>query len=70
MTSLVPPAANGETIVDKLKKVMLDVLKDPEQRASWAKQGVELMGSSPDSLATLLKADIAKWAKAVNAIKT
>lgn len=55
------------TVVDKLNATLGQVLSDADTRAQLQKNGLEPMPVSAEAYAKLLQAEIAKWAKVVNA---
>jgi len=63
--ALVAPAGTPAAVVGKINGEVLKVLHDADMRARFAQLGLDPVGSSPDQLAAVLKADIAKWAKVI-----
>lgn len=61
--ALYAPAGTAKVIVQRLNQEVLHALKDPEIIAMADKLGVTLVGSSPQQLADVQKADLAKWGK-------
>ena len=59
------PAATPKSIVATLNAAILDVLRMPEIVERFTGQGVELIGSTPQSAAAHLKADTARWSKVI-----
>jgi tripartite-type tricarboxylate transporter receptor subunit TctC len=49
----------------RLNAAILDVLRMPEIVERFTSQGVELIGSTPQSAAAHLKADTARWSKVI-----
>ena len=62
---MMAPAKTPKAIIDKLNAEIGKMLKSPEVRATWARQGAEPMLMTPDAFGKYLNADIAKWAKVV-----
>ncbi|MDB5810061.1 MAG: hypothetical protein JWN94_2183 [Betaproteobacteria bacterium] len=58
---LMVPAATPKTIVDRLYRETVAVLKMPEFREKMQAQGVDLVGSTPAEYADYLSANGAKW---------
>ena len=52
-------------IVQKLQRDSVTLLGQAELRARFAQLGLDTVGSSPEALATIVKSDIAKWAKVI-----
>lgn len=61
------PAGTPKDIVTKLHAEITRVLQTPETRERLAQSGLEVVTSSPEQLADLVKAEIAKWAKVFKA---
>ncbi|WP_374447719.1 Bug family tripartite tricarboxylate transporter substrate binding protein [Stella sp.] len=59
--AMVVPAATPQPIVDKLYAAIRKAVDDPELKAQFARQGVELRGSSPDELAALIDREEKVW---------
>ena len=59
------PAATPRRVVATLNAAILDVLRAPEIVERFTGQGVELVGSTPESAAAHLKADTARWSKVI-----
>ena len=62
-TGLFAPAATPRSVVDKLNREINTVLELDEIKTSLNRRGVVPDGTTPDELAALLKADLAKWPK-------
>lgn len=62
---LVAPSETPVTAIQKLNAAFNDALSSPAVRESLTKQGLPLMGGSPQDSAIHLKAEIEKWGKAV-----
>jgi tripartite-type tricarboxylate transporter receptor subunit TctC len=62
---LVAPAGTSKDIIAKLSAETGRILSIAELRDKTRSQGIELGGSSPEEFAAFLKADIAKWTKAI-----
>jgi tripartite-type tricarboxylate transporter receptor subunit TctC len=48
-------------IVDKLSSEINDILRLPEVRDRFKKDGVEMVGSTPEQLAAQMRADLPRW---------
>jgi len=62
---LVAPAGTPRAIIAKLNTETLRLLNLPDLREKTRSQGIELAGSTPEEFGAFLKADIAKWTKAI-----
>jgi tripartite-type tricarboxylate transporter receptor subunit TctC len=52
-------------VVARLNKETVDILKQPAVRETLAKQGVEIVTSTPDELGSLVAKEIERWGKVV-----
>jgi tripartite-type tricarboxylate transporter receptor subunit TctC len=60
------PKGTPQPIVQRLNAEIVKILKMPDVVAKLNGQlGMEIIGSSPDELATHMKAEIARWADLV-----
>jgi len=59
------PAKTPASIVERLNAEMVKALQNPQVQAQLAKQGTEVLGSSPAEYAAYLKSETARWAKVV-----
>jgi tripartite-type tricarboxylate transporter receptor subunit TctC len=66
--ALLAPAGTPAPVLDKVRREALKVLADPDLRARFAQLGLDTVGNSPDELAALIKADLAKWAKVIKEV--
>jgi tripartite-type tricarboxylate transporter receptor subunit TctC len=64
---ILAPAATPRPIIDKLSAEIAKILAMPDIKAKMDNQGVEPYTSTPDQLAALMKADLAKYAKVIKA---
>lgn len=62
---LFAPAGTPRDIVDRLAAESVAVLTTADNRESLAKQGAEVVTSSPDTFRTLVENDVAKWSKVI-----
>jgi tripartite-type tricarboxylate transporter receptor subunit TctC len=65
--AVLAPAKTPQPIIEQLHREIVKVLKLPDIRKSWLQQGVEPLGSTPEHLGALIKADIEKWSRVVKA---
>ena len=63
--ALVAPAGTPAPIVGKLHDEIVKLLSQAETRARLAQLGVDAVGGSPAELGSIIKSDIAKWAKVI-----
>ena len=61
------PAATPQEIVKKLNTELVKGLNRPELQGPFAKQGMEVIGNTPEQFATALKSEIMKWSKIAEA---
>lgn len=62
------PAATPANIIARLNAELIEILKAPEVQDTLARFGFEsAAGSSPAAFASLVKADLEKWAAVVKA---
>jgi tripartite-type tricarboxylate transporter receptor subunit TctC len=61
------PAATPREIVQRMQKEVQGALALADVKQVLTAEGAELVGSTPEALGAQLKADIAKWAKVVQA---
>ncbi len=57
------PAGTPKEVVARLHAEIAGALQSPDVREKLAQSGLEVVGSSPEQLAELVKTEIAKWAK-------
>jgi tripartite-type tricarboxylate transporter receptor subunit TctC len=62
---LLAPSGTPPAVVTKLHQDTMKVLAQPDVRASFTKLGLDMVGSTPGELATIIKSDIAKWMKVI-----
>jgi tripartite-type tricarboxylate transporter receptor subunit TctC len=63
--ALFAPAGTPADIIALLNREVNTVLLLPEVRDKLAEQGIETSGSTPEAVATLIRNEIAKWAKVI-----
>jgi len=64
---LAAPAGTPQPIIDKLYKVVSDVLKDPKIVKRLHDNGLEPVGSSPSQFAAQIQKDYMKWGEVIKA---
>ncbi len=64
---LLAPAGTPREIIARLHKEATAILRTPEVRERLARDSNEVVASSPEEFAALIKAEIVKWAKVVKA---
>jgi tripartite-type tricarboxylate transporter receptor subunit TctC len=62
---IMAPAGTPQAVVDKLNAEINQVLKRPDVKDAWGKQGAEPMIMTPAEFDTYLRGDIDKWAKVI-----
>jgi tripartite-type tricarboxylate transporter receptor subunit TctC len=62
---LMAPAGTPGAIVDRLAAESVAVLTTAETREGLAKQGAEVVTSTPDELKRIVERDIEKWARLI-----
>ncbi len=66
---LFAPAGTPPVIIERLNKEMVALGKNPEHRAQLEKQGQEAVYSTPEELASYVKAESAKWGRVIKTAK-
>lgn len=61
------PAGTPKEIVTRLNSEIVTIVRSPEVTKRFLSEGSEPIGSTPEEFARYIKAEIAKWAKAVEA---
>jgi tripartite-type tricarboxylate transporter receptor subunit TctC len=64
---LLAPAGTPRAIIDRLNGEIVKTLRDPRIAERLTAQGIELIPSTPAAFQSVLKADLAKWARVVKA---
>lgn len=59
------PAGTPAAVTRKLNEALVTVLRDPELRAGFAQEGVQIMDSTPQEMLSYLQRETALWAKVV-----
>jgi tripartite-type tricarboxylate transporter receptor subunit TctC len=63
----VAPAGTPKDVIARLHKEIVSILRTPETRERFAKDGAEVVASSPEEFDAYIRAEIVKWAKVVKA---
>ena len=64
---LMAPAGTPRTIIDQLHAALTKALNDPKVKDNLAKQGAEVVASTPEEYDQFNRAEIAKWIQVVTA---
>jgi len=59
------PAKTPSVIILKLNSEINKILKDPDIQAKLSKDGLELIGGTPDDFSMYIKSEVTKWSKIV-----
>jgi tripartite-type tricarboxylate transporter receptor subunit TctC len=59
------PAGTPREIVEKLQGAIARFVKQPETRERLLQMGADVVGSTPDEFAALIKSDLEKWTRVV-----
>jgi len=63
--ALLAPAGTPQTIVRKIHGETVKALAQPDVRARLTDMGMDVVGSTPEQLAAIMRAEIPKWGKVV-----
>ena len=66
--SVIVPAKTPKPIVAKLSRELMAIIKAPDVQERFASQGLDAVGSTPETLAALIKQETAMYAKLVKQI--
>ena len=61
------PARTPRAIVARLNEETARILQSPDTKAVFLAEGAEPVGNKPDEFAAIIKSEIAKWAKVIQA---
>ncbi len=64
---LLAPAGTPKDVIDKLSKATNEALKSPDVVEALSKQGMDILGGSPEQFAKLIASETEKWSKVVKA---
>ncbi len=62
---LLAPAGTPKQIVARLNTEITQILSSPEMRETLANQGLDVVTSTPEQFAALMKTDLARWAQVI-----
>jgi tripartite-type tricarboxylate transporter receptor subunit TctC len=62
---MVAPAGLPKDVLAKLNKSAIEAMRDPDVKAKLAKQGVTLVGDSPEEFRAFIDHEIKKWARVI-----
>ena len=62
---ILAPAGTPREIIARLNTEMVKIMRTPEIADRFAKAGVDVVASSPESFSDFLKSEVARWAKVV-----
>jgi tripartite-type tricarboxylate transporter receptor subunit TctC len=65
--ALLAPAGTPQPVIDRLHAETAKIMRMDDMKAKFADLGAESIGSTPQELATFLRAEMAKWAEVVKA---
>jgi tripartite-type tricarboxylate transporter receptor subunit TctC len=66
---ILAPAGTDKAIVDKLSGAINGALKNPRVANELTKQGLEVIGGTPDDFRTMIRSETERWAKVVNTMQ-
>ena len=64
---MLAPGATPRAIVERLNAEVVRILQSPEVRERFVKEAFEVPADTPDQFASIIKAELARWAKVVKA---
>jgi tripartite-type tricarboxylate transporter receptor subunit TctC len=64
---LLAPAGTPKDVIDKLSKATNEALKSPDVVEALSKQGMDVLGGSPEQFSKLIASETEKWGKVVKA---
>lgn len=68
LSAMLAPAKTPDAFVQRMSSEVSQFLKTPAIREQLLKAGVEAVGSSPEELVVIMKAEIARWGKVAQQI--
>jgi tripartite-type tricarboxylate transporter receptor subunit TctC len=66
-TAMLAPGGTPRAIIDALHAAAVASLESPEVKQVLERTGAEPVGNTPDEFAHVLRSEIAKWAKLIEA---
>ena len=58
-------AAACQPVLDTVQSTLLKVLKDPDTVSKLSLQGADIVGGTPEQLASYVKTELARWSDVV-----
>jgi len=65
VTGMLAPAKTPAAIITRLNQEVMRHITRPEVKERFFSSGVEVLGSTPEQFAAMVKSDIAKWSKII-----
>lgn len=62
---LLAPAQTSSSIIKLLHRDIIKILQMPDIRENFQRQGLEVIGSTPEEFGTFIKSEITKWTKVI-----
>jgi tripartite-type tricarboxylate transporter receptor subunit TctC len=66
-TGLLAPAGTPREVIERLARATNAAVKMPDVIAPLQKQGIDMLGSTPEEFAAYIGSEIAKWARVAEA---
>ncbi|MBI3936523.1 MAG: tripartite tricarboxylate transporter substrate binding protein [Betaproteobacteria bacterium] len=66
---MVAPASTPRTIVDRLNREIVRIIRSKELKERLTSEGAEVIANAPDAFAAFIKSELGKWGKAVRDAK-
>jgi len=64
---MLAPTGTPKAIVNRLNQAIVEILKSPQAAERYANVGAEIRYNSPEEFASLIRTEMAKWAKVIKA---
>jgi tripartite-type tricarboxylate transporter receptor subunit TctC len=61
----IAPAGTPPTVIEKLNGTLAKILSSPDMKAKFDVQSAEIVASTPEQFADLIKSESAKWGKVI-----
>jgi tripartite-type tricarboxylate transporter receptor subunit TctC len=62
---IMAPAATPKDIVARLHQEIIKALHSPEVKSRLEAEGAEIIGSTPEQAAAVIRSDMEKWAEVI-----
>jgi tripartite-type tricarboxylate transporter receptor subunit TctC len=62
---ILAPAGTPKPIIEKLHKEIVKIVRSPEFAQNLTNEGAFAMGNTPEEFATVIRADMKKWAAVI-----